>query len=130
MRIVLKTARKEIAHKIHDFRIETAVMPMLNRCVILINNDDAFFAIMFVQQQRQKLQSHLAIHLIGLPSGKATILLFFVSAQHRACFKFIMPYKFQRNQLLDLLKGFFPVQAFYILKGQKDNRVLPLMPGI
>ena len=58
------------------------------------------------------------------------ILFFFIAAQYRAGFQFAMPHKFQCDQPADLLKSLRPRQTFHILKGQKNNRILPLMACI
>ena len=52
MWIILQAAGKEITHEIHDFRIKIAMMSLLYRCIVFINNDNTFLSIMLVQQQR------------------------------------------------------------------------------
>ena len=52
MWIILQAAGKEITHEIHDFRIKIAMMSLLDRCIVFINNDNTFLSIMLVQQQR------------------------------------------------------------------------------
>ena len=41
-----------------------------------------------------------------------------------------MPHEFQRDQLSDFSDGLFPGLTFYILKGEENHRILPLVPGI
>lgn len=106
------------------------MMSLLNRCVILIDNDNALPAVVLMQKQRQKLQAHLTINFICMIAGNAMILLFFICGQHGTVFQLIVPHKFQRDQDTNFLESLFPSQAFHILKRQKDYRVLSLMAGI
>ena len=83
-------------------------MPLLNRRIILINDNDRLFLIVLMQHQRKKLQRHLIRNSIRFSLGQEGILLLLITVESRTVLQFNMALALQRNQPCDLSPGFFP----------------------
>ena len=128
MLVILQPARKKIADKEDDLIIKASQMTLLDRRVVLIDDDDRRCAVKFVEHLGKHLQRNFQIIPIGCTINDTQIVVI-VSILLRII-QLGMPLEFHGNVLGNAAVRLGPAFFFHVLKADENDRIFTLKGSI
>lgn len=110
--------------------IKPVHMALLDGRIVFVDDDDWGGFMVLVEQQRQRPQGHLIVHLIRRFRCEAGKFHLLVIAEGRTGGELVVTAKFLGDKLLQRLVGLLPGGIFYILEGEKNDRICSLVPTV
>lgn len=127
MPVILKTAGKQVAHKLDDLVIIILHIPLLNGGIVLIDNNNRRSTIMFVDHGGQIQQRRSQLYLTDFAIRQLCINFLTIRITLVTAPKLLMALGFPGKNIPDSRKRFLPGVKLYIFKGQKNYRIFALI---
>ena len=127
MLVILKAPGEQIAHKPDHFIIIAFHVSLLNRRIVLINNNNGRNLVVLMKHCRQIQQCRRQLYLTSLTGSQllidppAVLIALVISPQ------LPMTLSFFGKQLTNSYKRLLPSIKFYVFESQEDHRVFPLI---
>ena len=130
MRVILEAAGEEIAHKAHDIFVEALQMPLLDRRIVFVDDDDGGDPVVHMEHLGQDQQRVHHLGFGGLSGDDLLVICLVAVVAFRALGQLAVPLEFIGQQKADARQRIRPALQLGVLEGDENDRVFPLIAAI